>query len=155
MFQNFSEQYPFLAQLPTFFQNHPLLSIAWVGLLVLVIVLTIQAKFSKIVDLTRAQVIQALNNDDAIIVDLRSNSDFRTGHIANSINLLPAEIKKGSLGKLDKYKDQLIIVTCATGMTSRASASELYKKQGFMRVATLKEGIAGWNGENLPLVKGK
>lgn len=145
----------FFEQLPIFFKNHSILSIAWVGLLITIIVLTFQSLFSKVKDISRTQAISALNQDDAIVVDLRANNDFRTGHIANAINLLPAEIKKGSIGKLDKHRDKLVILVCATGMTARASANELIKQHRFERVATLKEGLAGWNGENLPLVKGK
>lgn len=145
----------FFEQLPNFFQNHTILSIAWIGLLITVIVLTYQSMFSKVKEITRTAAIQALNQEDAIVVDLRSNADFRNGHIANAINLLPAEIKKGSIGKLDKHRNKIVILMCATGMTSRPSANELIKQHKFERVAILKEGIAGWNGENLPLVKGK
>ncbi len=34
-------------------------------------------------------------------------------------------------------------------------AAELLNKAGFERVFTLKEGISGWSGENLPLARGK
>ncbi|WP_337247503.1 rhodanese-like domain-containing protein [Vibrio toranzoniae] len=47
-----------------------------------------------------------------------------------------------------------MIVVCANGTASRASAENL-NKAGFERVLTLKEGILGWSGENLPLARGK
>lgn len=144
----------FIQQVPTFFQNHPVLSIAWVGTLIAAIGMTIGMRFSKVQPITRIEAISLINKEDAVFVDLRSNADFRNGHIAHAINLLPAEIKKGSLGTLEKHKQKMVIVVCATGMTSQSSANELIK-QGFERVSTLKEGLAGWNGENLPLVKGR
>jgi rhodanese-related sulfurtransferase len=39
-------------------------------------------------------------------------------------------------------------------MQATESAS-LLLKAGFEKVFVLKEGIAGWSGENLPLVRGK
>jgi rhodanese-related sulfurtransferase len=55
---------------------------------------------------------------------------------------------------LDKAKTKPVIVVCATGTTSREPAENLYKT-GFEQVYVLKEGISGWSGENLPLVRGK
>jgi rhodanese-related sulfurtransferase len=52
------------------------------------------------------------------------------------------------------HKAQPIIVVDATGMQAQESASALHKA-GFENVTVLKEGISGWSGENLPLVRGK
>ncbi|KAA9678338.1 rhodanese-like domain-containing protein, partial [Escherichia coli] len=40
------------------------------------------------------------------------------------------------------------------GMQCQESANAL-TKAGFEKVFVLKEGVAGWSGENLPLVRGK
>lgn len=47
-----------------------------------------------------------------------------------------------------------MIVVCANGMASREPAENLFNA-GFERVVILKDGLAGWSGENLPLVRGK
>ena len=73
---------------------------------------------------------------------------------ANAINLTASEIKNGSLGELEKHKAQPIIVVCANGTASREPAENL-SKAGFEKVTMLKDGISGWSGENLPLVRGK
>ncbi|MNE99634.1 Thiosulfate sulfurtransferase GlpE [compost metagenome] len=88
------------------------------------------------------------------MVDTRTRDDFRRGHIANAINLTASEIKTGSFGELDKHKAQPVIVVCANGTASREPAENL-SKAGFEQVYTLKDGIAGWSGENLPLARGK
>ncbi|MDI5827879.1 rhodanese-like domain-containing protein, partial [Salmonella enterica subsp. enterica serovar Kentucky] len=51
-------------------------------------------------------------------------------------------------------KDKPIIVVDGSGMQCQESANAL-TKAGFEKVFVLKEGVAGWSGENLPLVRGK
>ena len=80
--------------------------------------------------------------------------DFRKGHIAGSINLLPSEIKANNVGELEKHKDKPVIVVDGSGMQCQEPANAL-TKAGFAQVFVLKEGVAGWAGENLPLVRGK
>ncbi|STU79431.1 Rhodanese-related sulfurtransferase [Klebsiella pneumoniae] len=66
----------------------------------------------------------------------------------------PAISKANNVGELEKHKSQPIIVVDGSGMQAQEPASAL-NKAGFEKVFVLKEGIAGWSGENLPLVRGK
>ncbi|CQD41005.1 rhodanese-like domain-containing protein [Yersinia mollaretii] len=143
-----------LQEIMQFISQHPVLSLAWVALLVAVIFTTFKSSLSKVKEITRGEATRLINKEDAVVVDIRTRDDYRKGHIASSLNLLPTDIKNGNLAELEKHKAQPIIVVCATGTTSRASA-ELLNKAGFERVYTLKEGISGWSGENLPLARGK
>lgn len=47
-----------------------------------------------------------------------------------------------------------MIVVDGSGMQCQDSATALIKA-GFEQVSVLKDGVAGWSGENLPLVRGK
>jgi rhodanese-related sulfurtransferase len=143
-----------LQEIMQFISKHPILSLAWIALLVAVIVMTVKSRFSKVKEITRGEVTRLINKEDAVVVDTRSRDDFRRGHIANAINLTASEIKSGSLGALEKHKTQPVVVVCANGTTSREPAESL-SKAGFEQVFTLKDGIAGWSGENLPLARGK
>ncbi|WP_409309932.1 rhodanese-like domain-containing protein [Pectobacterium sp. B1J-3] len=143
-----------MQEIMPFISNHPILSMAWVALLVAVIVLTVKSKLSKVKEVVRSEAIQLINKEDAVVVDTRNRDDYRRGHIANAFNLLPNDIKNGSVGELEKHKSQPVIVVCANGMSSREAAENLLKA-GFERVVVLKDGLAGWSGENLPLVRGK
>lgn len=143
-----------MQEITQFVSDHPMLCLAWVALLIAVIVTTFKNRFSKVNEISRGEAIRLINKEDAAIVDLRTREDYRKGHIANALNLTSAEIKSGSLGELDKAKTKPVIVVCATGSTSREPAENL-NKAGFERVYVLKEGISGWSGENLPLVRGK
>lgn len=143
-----------MQEIMPFISRHPVLSIAWVALLVAVIVMTVKSKLSNIKEIARGEAIRLINKEEAVVVDMRNRDDFRRGHIANAFNLLPNDIKNGGFGELEKHKAQPVIVTCANGISSRESAEHLMKA-GFERVFVLKDGLAGWRGENLPLVQGK
>ncbi|MGL9733388.1 MAG: rhodanese-like domain-containing protein [Symbiopectobacterium sp.] len=127
------------------------MSIVWVALLVAVIVMIVKRKLSKVEEIARGKVIKLISKEEAVIVDLRNRNNFRRGHIANAINLLPNDIKNGSLGEFEKHKARPVIVVCMNGISSRESADNLLKA-GFERVSVLKDGLSGWSGENLPLV---
>ncbi|WP_340616644.1 rhodanese-like domain-containing protein [Xenorhabdus entomophaga] len=143
-----------LQEIMQFISRNTILSLVWIALLVAVIVMTAKSVFSKSKEITRAQAIHFINKEDAIVVDLRSRDDFRRGHIIGSVNLTPSEIKDNNLGELDKHKKQPVIVVSANGLESRTPAENL-SRSGFEQVYSLKEGIAGWAGENLPLARGK
>ena len=52
--------------------------------------------------ITRGEATRLINKEDAVVVDLRQRDDFRKGHIAGAINLLPAEIKANNIGELEE-----------------------------------------------------
>ena len=143
-----------MQEIMQFVSRHPILSIAWVGLLAAVLFTTFKGLTSKIKVITRGEATRLINKEEAVVVDLRQRDDFRKCHIAGSINLLPTEIKANNLGELEKHKDKPIIVVDGSGMQAQEPANNL-NKAGFERVFVLKEGVAGWSGENLPLVRGK
>ncbi|SLM61362.1 MULTISPECIES: rhodanese-like domain-containing protein [Dickeya] len=143
-----------MQEIMPFISRHPVMCVAWVALLIAVIVLTVKSKLSKVKEVARGEAIQLINKEDAVVVDTRNRDDYRRGHIAGAINLLPNDIKSGSFGELEKHKAQPVIVVCANGMSSRESGEHLFNA-GFERVLILKDGLAGWSGENLPLVRGK
>ncbi|MGL4859251.1 MAG: rhodanese-like domain-containing protein [Enterobacteriaceae bacterium] len=143
-----------MQEIMQFVGRHTILSLAWIGLLMAVVYMTFKSLVSKIKEINRAAAIQLMNKEEAVVVDLRTREEFRKGHIINAVNLTPSEIKAGNLGELNKEKSHPLIVACANGTTARQSAEILFKA-GFTRVYTLKDGISGWQGENMPLVKGK
>ena len=143
-----------MQEIMQFVSRHPILSLAWVGLLAAVLFMTFKGLTSKVKVITRGEATRLINKEDAVVVDVRSRDDYRKGHIANSLNVLTADIKCGNFGELEKHKAQPVIVVCGNGISSQESAA-LLTKAGFEKVTLLKEGIAGWSGENLPLVRGK
>jgi len=143
-----------MQEIMQFVGRHPILSLAWIGLLAAVLFTTFKGLASKVKVITRGETTRLINQEDAVVVDVRSRDDFRKGHIANAVNVPAGDIKKGVFGELDKHKEKAVVVVCSNGMASQEPANLLHKA-GFAKVSLLKEGISGWSGENLPLVRGK
>jgi len=74
---------------------------------------------------------KAMVESGGIIIDVRSETEFYSGHIENSLNIPLGDLPL----KLDylKDKDQVIITCCASGMRS-AAAQELLSAKGYSNV---------------------
>jgi rhodanese-related sulfurtransferase len=92
-----------------------------------------------------------LMNQGAVLLDLRSQAEFDSGHILDSRHV-PQDQLGSSVETLRKYKDKVVITCCESGMRSGAAARVL-QAQGFTKVVNLKGGLQAWRAENLPLVK--
>lgn len=141
-----------LQEITLFVSKHSLLSLSWIALFITVIGITLNNCFSKVKEISRTEAVRLINKENAIVVDTRSRDDFLKGHLANAINLTVSEIKSGNLGDLEKHKTKPIILVCANDMASREPAENL-NKFDFDNIMKMKEGIEGWIGANLPLVR--
>lgn len=72
-----------------------------------------------------------LKNNGAIILDVRSKSEFSGGHIKGAMNI-PVSDLQNNLSKL-KDKNKPIITCCASGMRS-ASAKSILQNAGYKEV---------------------
>ncbi|BCV68521.1 rhodanese-like domain-containing protein [Shewanella carassii] len=137
-----------------FFKAHPMLSLAWVGLFIAVIVTLFKSGFSKVKSVDHQQAIFLMNKEDAKVIDVRAKDDFRKGHILNALNVPMADIKNNQASNLEKYKTTPIILVCNAGMTS-SQAAQILVKQGFEKVFNLKGGMGDWQAANMPVSKSK
>ena len=95
--------------------------------------------------------IQLINYKDALIVDVRDDSEYAEGHLPNSTHI-PTEKIEDRWHELEKFKERPIVVIFQSGVRSGHAAKVLYKN-GFMQVYTLNGGIDTWRRANLPIVK--
>jgi rhodanese-related sulfurtransferase len=137
-------------QVIEFIGNHWILSGIWVFLAAALIGNLLKAS-GKTPTLSSQQAVDLVNREDAMVVDIRSASEFAKGHIINSLNIPSAKADE-SHPKLEKQKQNPIILVCNTGMSVSAVATKLVTS-GFERVYKLSGGIQGWQGDNLPLTK--
>ncbi|OOF55419.1 rhodanese-like domain-containing protein [Rodentibacter myodis] len=135
-----------------FAQKHTLLTVSWFAIFAAVIYTFFKSATEKFKTIQHSEAIRLINNEDAVVVDLRTLDEYQRGHIINSINLLPSDIKNANLGKIEQHKEKPLILVDVNGISAPGSAA-LLTKQGFTRVYVLKEGIAAWMGANLPIVK--
>ncbi len=92
-----------------------------------------------------------INDEDALILDVRGEGEFSEGHIVNALHI-PLNYLTDRLDKLEKYRNRTIIPVCRTGQQSSVAASKL-KKSGFENVRCVSGGILAWQEANLPLTK--
>lgn len=135
-------------RIPEFVANHWLLSAAFVFLLTLLIVTEVRRAGRSV---SPALVGSLLNRGNGVILDVRSDSEFRTGHIAASVNIPLAQLAS-RLAELDKYRGRPLVVVCNMGHSSGDAARQLVQA-GHADVYRLAGGITAWRADNLPVVK--
>lgn len=143
---NFEELWAFAGRQPVY-------SIALVGLTIAIIGNEVSRLFRGYKSLAPAQVTALINQENALVVDLRPYADFQKGHIAGSKNVLMGQFDPESK-QLAPAKALPIVLVCQSGITVVGAAKRL-KKAGFERVHILEGGISAWQQAELPLVKGK
>lgn len=92
-----------------------------------------------------------INQNDAIVLDVRSAAEFAQTHILNARNI-PLDEMEARLKELERFKQKPVIVSCATGNRS-GSAAALLRKHGFSNVVNLAGGVAAWQQAGLPTAK--
>ena len=86
---------------------------------------------------------------NAILIDVRTPDEFKSGSIEKSINIDYNDPKfEEKIVHLDKKLPYYVY--CLSGGRS-SSAAEFMRKNGFEKVVDLKGGILAWNKSNLPL----
>ena len=95
------------------------------------------------------QATRMMNDQGAVIVDVRPNTEFATGHLPNARNIPVEDISK-RMGELPAGKP--VIVVCGSGNRAGKAASAL-RTAGRQEVFCLEGGVAGWQQAGLPLVK--
>lgn len=139
-------------QLIEFARDNFILSGIWMALVIMLVYSFVSPLLSKAKRVDNHQATLLINKEDAIVLDIRSQKDFKAGHIIGSKQIKPEEVREGNFSKLEKDKDKPIIVVCAMGNLAAATANKMVK-QGFTNVNVLSGGINSWQGASLPLSK--
>ena len=139
-------------QLSEFVINHLLLVTAMVVIIAMLAGGELQHRFSKVKDIEPSEATRLINRENAVVVDMSNDKDYRDGHIVNAIHV-PSD-KNDAASKLEKFRDRPLIVCCRSGHQSAKLSTELSKKE-FTSVYNLKGGLPAWTQAGLPLAKGK
>jgi rhodanese-related sulfurtransferase len=140
-----------ISQLTEFVTNHALLVLALVAILAMLIGGELRHRIGGVKDIGPVDATRMLNHDNAIMIDMRTDKDYRAGHIVNAMH---APDSDKNISRLEKYRDRPVIVYCRSGNQSVGVCRRL-SKQGFASVYNLKGGIQGWQRADLPLSRGK
>jgi rhodanese-related sulfurtransferase len=137
-----------------FFQfaaNHYGLVAGAVALLMAVAVVEFRARAAAFGSIPPAEVVRLMHGG-ALLVDIRTEADFKASHISGARNVPGAAIAAGAEA-LSRFKEKPVIAYCDTGQTAGAAARHL-TRLGFKQAFNLRGGLAAWRQENLPVIKG-
>lgn len=90
-----------------------------------------------------------MNQQNALVLDVRDAAEYGKGHVLNARNIALGELEARAV-EIEKHKAKPVIVVCDTGNRSGKAAATL-RKQGFEQVFTLNGGIGAWRQAGLPL----
>lgn len=97
------------------------------------------------------QAVIMINQQNAVVVDLRDKVVFAKGHIVDAINIPLSVLNKRAV-ELESNKNNPIILVCAMGQQTGAAA-HILKNAGFSQVTRMAGGMTEWQSSNFPLVK--
>jgi rhodanese-related sulfurtransferase len=95
------------------------------------------------------QAVLLVNRENAVIVDVRDETEFAAGHLPAARNIPLKQIEARS-SELKKFIKRPLIVVCQSGNRSR-NALETLRKAGFERVLNLDGGFAAWSQAGQPV----
>lgn len=140
-----------MQQFQEFVLNHPIL---WSLLAVVVAAFAV----SELWRLARGKrplppgdAVRLINSRDAVVVDVRSASDFKKSHLLNAVNVPLAGIDERA-GEIAGDKDAPILCYCAVGSVAPQACAKLGKK-GYTNAHALKGGINGWQSAGMPVTQ--
>ena len=93
-----------------------------------------------------------VNNDNALVVDLRPKADFDKGHIPAARHIESSEIETKAIALAKKRP---LLLVCANGAVSTTTARKLMRGDTLDNVTVLKGGMRAWLDANQPTHKKK
>ncbi|WP_058533581.1 rhodanese-like domain-containing protein [Legionella saoudiensis] len=139
-----------MEHLGQFITNHWQLWLLFIVVLFLTFLNELVTQKKKAKALSPQAAVDLINNENAIVIDLRDKEAFKKGHIIDAINAKSEDFEQQ---KMEKYKNQPLILVCERGLQSPSFATKI-SAQGY-KPSVLNGGMAAWQNADLPIVKGK
>lgn len=140
-----------MKQILQFIQNHWMLSSAFVVVLIALIFEEVKGKIGAVPRIPASSATLLLNRENAVIVDLRTQQVFASGHILGAINIGYADFD-AYLKRIEPHKNHDLILV-SDNDAHAASVGIKLQKQGFSKVHVLAGGLQAWKNAHLPLTK--
>jgi len=137
-----------MGQFVEFVGNHPLLFTALIGVLTLLVMDAFKRKLLGFTEVSVSDAVRLMNQEDALALDVREDSEFRDGHIVNAKSI-PLGVLEGRLKEIESHKEKAVVVYCRTGQRA-AKAGAILQRQGFKNIYKLKGGMLAWIDANMP-----
>jgi rhodanese-related sulfurtransferase len=102
-------------------------------------------------EVTAEEAAVLIANIQPLVLDVRTPREYQNGHLENSL-LIPVQELQNRWKEIAEYKNQDILIYCATGNRSTVSSKILIDK-GFKRIYNLRYGISDWTRRGYPVVQ--
>ena len=140
-----------MEQLIEFAGNHGMLVAGFAAVTLLLMWTEIGRHTRGYAEITPAEAVRKMNNDETTVVDISSAADFTKGHLSGSKNIVMSRINDSD-PEVSKITAGPVLVVCKNGVTAHQAASKLVKS-GAVEVAVLKGGTAQWIADSYPLAR--
>lgn len=100
------------------------------------------SSFSQEVKDISADQLLAADSSSWLILDVRSEKEFNSGHVPGAINIAHTEIAD-NLQTLLAYKDKPIVVYCRSGFRA-GKATNILVSEGFSQLMHLQGDMLDW-----------
>lgn len=141
-----------MKELVVFITSHWILA-SLLGVLVFAFILNeiIGSHFGSRHTVLAEHAVQMINHQNAVVFDIRTETEFSTGHIVGAEQLTAATLDK-KMPHLAKYLQQPIIIGTTNGQDTTKMMT-LLREKGFSRIFILSGGMQNWKSAGMPMVK--
>jgi len=106
------------------------------------IIQVLEFRQANYAELSNQEAWELLSNNPPFLLDVRTRGEYNRGYIDGAV-LIPLQELQRRVGELEQYKNQPVLIYCATGNRS-TTASKILLDQGFRNIMNLRSGIVGW-----------
>ncbi len=107
-----------------------------------------QANYKEV---TSKEAAELIRNIRPLILDVRTGNEYKQGYLKDSI-LIPVQQLQARITEIGGYKNQDILIYCATGNRSTV-ASKILIDKGFKRIYNMRHGIYDWHKNKYPIIR--
>ncbi len=100
---------------------------------------------------TASQAKKMIQTKRLLLLDVRTQQEYQAGHLENAA-LIPVQILKNHLEKLIPYKNEPILIYCASGNRSTV-ASKILIDEGFTNIINMRYGIREWAQKKYRIIR--
>lgn len=140
-----------------FVKSNLLLSGAWVVVACALLAVYLKESLHGAKKLSVSDLTSMINNENAVVIDLRTEKEFNNGHVTGAINFASSDVNNLSLleKKINGFTkgdaSQPIVLICKEGLKSKQEAYKL-KVKGIASMCYLNGGMASWTAEGMPVI---
>ncbi|MBF0470656.1 MAG: rhodanese-like domain-containing protein [Gammaproteobacteria bacterium] len=140
-----------MEKIPEFLINHWDLSLSLVIILAMLFGGGLFRKLRGYTEVDTADAVLMINHQQALVVDVREESEVKEGAILNALHIPLGELNS-RIAEVEAHRERPLIVVCRSGNRSGSACARL-AKAGLTPVSNLKGGMMAWKNAGLPVNK--